>query len=85
MTMLNKRLAKLERNTIAKSKLTLEDKIQGLPLIDRITRSLMDDANRLDQLYTEYVTAKAISTEPVEKLTQQIIRLAWIRYVGLIR
>jgi len=83
--MLNKRLAKLERNTIAKSKLTLEDKIQGLPLIDRITRSLMDDANRLDQLYTEYVTAKAISTEPVEKLTQQIIRLAWIRYVGLIR
>jgi hypothetical protein len=84
MTMLNKRLAKLERNTIAKSKLTLEDKIQGLPLIDRITRSLMDDADRLGQLYTEYVTAKAISTEPVEKLTQQIIRLAWIRYVGLI-
>lgn len=84
MTMLNKRLAKLERNTIAKSKLTLEDKIQGLPLIDRIIRSLMDDADRLGQLYTEYVTAKAISTEPVEKLTQQIIRLAWIRYVGFI-
>ncbi len=84
MTMLSKRLAKLERNTIAKSKLTLEDKIQVYPLIDRLTRSLMDDADRLGQLYTKYVAAKPKPTEPVEKLTQQIIRLAWIRYVGLI-
>jgi hypothetical protein len=44
----------------------------------------MDDADRLGQLYTKYVAAKPIPTEPVEKLTQQIIRLAWIRYVGLI-
>ncbi len=85
MTMLSKRLAKLERNIIAKSKLTLEDKIQAFPVIDRITRSLMEDADRLGQLYIEYVAAKPIPIEPVEKLKQQIIRLAWVRYVGSIQ
>jgi hypothetical protein len=85
MTILSKRLAKLERNTIAKSKLTLEDKIQAFPVIDRITRSLMEDADRLGQLYIEYVAAKPIPIEPVEKLKQQIIRLAWVRYVGSIQ
>lgn len=78
------RLDKLEQvSQSMQPRIPLADKIKQMPVVDKITRMLMRDEEMLGQMYITHVAAKPVLEDSGPRLMQQLIKLAWIRWVNL--